>query len=160
MNTRIVSRLALFLLALALFDANEIRAFPDKNTSQQSGGSAPPTKAQGGIELLTDTEGLDFKPTLRELYRSVKEKWLSNMPPSVQLGNQGVNSIVFRVLRDGSIPKEFVKMAYRSGKDDFDAASLQSVREAGPVSHLPEKFSQPFILLRFTFYYNISPPKP
>jgi TonB family protein len=91
--------------------------------------------------------------------RSVKEKWMVNMPPSVMLGNQGVNTVEFRVLRDGTIPKEFIKMVFRSGKNDLDIASLQAIRQASPISHLPEKFSQPFILLRFMFYYNSHAPK-
>jgi outer membrane biosynthesis protein TonB len=49
---------------------------------------------------------------------------------------------------------------YRSGKDELDTASLPAVREAEPFKPLPEKFSQPFILLRITFYYNLKPPTP
>jgi hypothetical protein len=32
-------------------------------------------------------------------------------------------------------------------------------RETAPFSHLPENFSQPFIELRFTFYYNLPIPQ-
>ena len=127
--------------------------------AQQAGGSAPHAKAQSGLELLTDPEGVDFNSTLRALYLAVKNRWYANMPPSVEKGNQGVNAVEFRVLQDGGVPNEFLKMAYRSGKSDLDAASLQAIRGAAPFSHLPEKFSKPFIVLRVTFYYNIEPPK-
>ena len=50
-------------------------------------------------------------------------------------------------------------MVSRSEKKDFDAASLRAIREAAPFEHLPEKFSQPFIVLRFHFYYNLPLPK-
>jgi TonB family protein len=80
------------------------------------------------------------------------------MPPSVEKGNQGVNAVKFRILRDGSVPKDSVELMYRSGKDELDTASLPAVREAEPFKPLPEKFSQPFILLRIT--YNLKPPTP
>jgi hypothetical protein len=36
---------------------------------------------------------------------------------------------------------------------------LQGLQEAAPFNHLPEKFSKPFIVLRFTFYYNLPIPR-
>ena len=60
----------------------------------------------------------------------------------------------FRVLQDGNVTKDSLKITASSRKSDLDAASLQKVREAAPFSHLPEKFTQPFVELRFTFYYN------
>jgi outer membrane biosynthesis protein TonB len=50
-------------------------------------------------------------------------------------------------------------MVRSSEKSDFDAASSQAVREAAPFNHLPQKFSKPFIEVRFTFYYNVAPSK-
>ena len=126
---------------------------------QAGGGSARRGKAGCAVELLTDPEGADLHSTLRAAYRSVKDRWFANMPPSIEKGNQGVNAVEFRVLQDGSVPNEFLKMTYGSGKSDLDAASLQAIREAAPLGHLPETFSKPLIVLRFTFYYNIDPPK-
>jgi TonB family protein len=73
---------------------------------------------------------------------------------SVQSGEQGKNAIRFLVLQNGTIPENFVKLEIRSGQKDLDEASPQAVRKAAPFKHLPEKFSQPFIDLRVTFYYN------
>jgi hypothetical protein len=50
-------------------------------------------------------------------------------------------------------------MTMRSEKSDFGAASVEGIQEAVPLGHLPEKFSKPFILLRFTFYNNLPVPK-
>lgn len=69
-------------------------------------------------------------------------------------GQLGKNAVQFRVLRDGTIPKNFLKLVYSSGKKDLDEASSQAVRKAAPFSHLPETYSQPFIELRMTFFYN------
>jgi hypothetical protein len=111
------------------------------------------------IEMLSDTEGVDFNSYLRDAYLSVKKNWFENMPATVQLGEQGINKVELRVLQDGSVPKDFLKMVLSSEHSDIDMASLKSVRDAGPFHHLPEPFSKPYIVLRFTFYYNVPPPK-
>jgi TonB family protein len=112
------------------------------------------------MELLSDAEGVDFNFYLRDVYVSVRKRWYANMPPSIEKGQQGKNTIEFRVLRDGNVPKDSLKMVSSSGKSDFDAASLEALREAPPFGHLPEKFSKPSIVVRFTFFYNLSPQKP
>ena len=123
--------------------------------------STPPSKARAacGIEMRTDTEGVDFNPYLRDVYLSVKKRWFANMAPSVEKGQQGTNAIEFHVLQDGSVPKDSIKMVVSSEKSDFDAASLQGIQEAAPFNHLPDKFSKPFIVLRFMFYYNLPIPR-
>jgi outer membrane biosynthesis protein TonB len=125
---------------------------------QQNG---PNSRATAGcaITMLSDTEGVDFNSYLRDAYLSVKKRWFSNMPTSVEKGQQGTNTVEFRVLQGGTIPKDSIKMTVRSEKSDFDAASVEGIQEAAPLGHLPEKFSKPFIMLRFTFYYNLSVPK-
>ena len=112
------------------------------------------------MELLSDTNGVDFNPYLRELYQAVKKRWFANMPPSIEKGQQGKNTVEFRVLRDGNVPGDSVKMVFSSEKSDFDAASMETVHDAAPFNHLPEKFSMPYIVVRFTFFYNLSPQKP
>ncbi len=115
--------------------------------------------AGAAIEMRSDTEGVDFNSYLRELYLSVKKSWFANMPPSLERGEQGVNAVEFRVLQDGSVPKDSLKMVFGSAKSDLDAASFQAIREAAPFKHLPEPFARPYIVLRFTFYYNAPVPR-
>jgi TonB family protein len=110
-----------------------------------------------GIEMLTPTEGVDFNGYLRNVYVTTKKRWFASMPPSVAKGQKGVNSVEFRILQDGTVPKEFVKMKASSGKAELDEASLAGIREAAPFPKLPEKFTAPYIELRFTFYYNLKP---
>ena len=128
--------------------------------SQSSGSIQKNAQPHGGIEVLTDTEGVDFNSYLHGLYLAVRDKWQAGMPPAVKSGLQGKNSVQFRVLRDGKVPEDFLKLASSSENKDLDEASLQAVRKAAPFSHLPEKYSQSFIELRMTFYYNIPPQKP
>jgi len=123
--------------------------------------NAPASRATAGctIAILSDTEGVNFNSYLRDAYFSVKKRWFANMPSSVEKGQQGTNTVEFRVLQDGTVPKNSIKMTARSEKSDFDAASIEGIQEASPLNHLPEKFSKPFIVLRFTFYYNLPVPK-
>ncbi len=82
---------------------------------------------------------------------------IRRFPPSIEKGLQGKNTVEFRILRDGNIQKDSLKMIASSQKSELDTASLGAVREAAPFGHLPENFSEPFIVLRMTFYYNLLP---
>jgi TonB family protein len=154
-----VSRvLVLVLLASTQFRILEV-AFKSNQDAPQQNGSVLRGNAACVLEMRTDTEGVDFNSYLRDVYLSVKKRWLANMPSSLEKGQQGKNTVEFRVLQDGSVPKDSVKIVLSSEKSDFDAASLQGVREAAPFSHLPESFSKPYIVVRFTFYYNLPIPR-
>jgi TonB family protein len=152
--------LVIALLAFTQFQAIRITlSHQKKEVPAQPPKSAPKGTAACTIELLNATDGVDFNPYLRDVYLSVKRRWFAVMPPSVGKGEQGYNTVEFRVSRDGNIAKDSVRMASSSRKADFDAASLEAIREAAPFSHLPEKFSNPYIEFRFSFFYNLSPPK-
>jgi TonB family protein len=81
------------------------------------------------------------------------------MPSSVENGDKGVVSIQFRVQQNGKVPFDSMKIISSSGKKEFDDASLNAIRNVAPFDHLPSKFSQPFVELRMTFYYNTAIPK-
>jgi TonB family protein len=118
-------------------------------------------KAPAGlsIEMLTDTQGVDFGPFLQSTYRSVRREWFAGMPPAIEKGDKGVVSITFRVQQDGKVPADSLKIVSSSGKKEFDDASLDAIRSVAPFDHLPSKFSQPFVELRMIFYYNTEPPR-
>jgi TonB family protein len=111
------------------------------------------------LEMLTQSEGADLNEYLRNVYGSTKKRWFANMPISVAKGNKGVNVVVFRILQDGTVPNEFLKMKMASGKADLDEASLAGIRTAAPFAKLPANFTAPYIELRLTFYYNLEPPR-
>jgi TonB family protein len=102
-------------------------------------------KVDSETQMLTDAEGLDWKTFGISLYRSLTKSWIANMPDSVQKGQEGKNSVRFRVLRDGSVPDDSVGVVSASGTSELDEASLKAVHAAAPFGQLPEKFSQPFI---------------
>jgi outer membrane biosynthesis protein TonB len=114
--------------------------------------------AGAGIQMLTDTEGVDFDDYLRRVYIRVKQNWFSVMPPSVQLGDQGVVSLQFKITKDGSVPDGDPAQVFSSGKEPLDRAAYSSIRASNPFQPLPLAFKGPYIELRFTYYYNIQPP--
>ena len=103
--------------------------------------------------ILSDSEGLDWT-TWRSISTSLKNNWIANMPESVHKGQQGKNSLRFSVLRDGSVPRDSVKLVTPSDTSELDEASVRAVYAAAPFDRLPEQFSQPSILLCTVFYYN------
>jgi hypothetical protein len=44
-----------------------------------------------GLEMLTDTEGIDFDPYLLTALLSVRQNWYAVIPPSVESGQQWKN---------------------------------------------------------------------
>jgi outer membrane biosynthesis protein TonB len=125
---------------------------------QRGGGSSGHGRAGAGIEMLTDTEGVDFNDYLRRVYLAVKQNWFAVMPASVQLGDQGVVSLQFKIMKDGSVPDSDPQKVFGSGKEPLDRAAISSIRSSNPFPTLPPQFKGPYIELRFTYYYNLPIP--
>lgn len=113
--------------------------------------------AAAGIEMLTPTEGVDFNDYLARVYQSVKRNWFAVMPASVELGDKGVVSLQFRILKNGGVPDGEPVKVFGSGKEPLDRAAISSIRASNPFEPLPSAFSGPYIELRFTYYYNLQP---
>jgi hypothetical protein len=110
-----------------------------------------------GIEMLTPTEGVDFNDYLARVYQSVKRNWFAVMPASVELGDKGVVSLQFRIMKNGGVPDGEPVKVFGSGKEPLDRAAISSIRTSNPFEPLPPAFNGPYIELRFTYYYNLQP---
>lgn len=129
---------------------------PVQGSGGQGGGGGRGT-AYGGIEMLTDPQGVDFQSYLSRVYYTVKRNWFAVMPGSVELGEKGVVYLTFRINRDGSVPGDEPIIERNSGKEPLDRAAYSSVRASSPFEPLPPQFKGPFIELRYRYYYNILP---
>jgi TonB family protein len=125
---------------------------------RSGGGGHGKGQAGAGIEMLTDPQGVDFNDYLRRIYYIVRGNWYSVMPPSVDLGEQGVVSLHVKIMRDGSVPDPEPVMLYGSGKEPLDRAAVSSIRASNPFPPLPPQFKGPYIEVRYTYYYNLQPP--
>jgi TonB family protein len=122
-----------------------------------SGGGGGQGYLGGGLEMLTPTEGVDFTSYLARIVASVKRNWLSVMPESARLGEQGRVVLQFRILRDGLVPDSEPGLMGSSGKEPLDRAAISSIRASSPFPPLPPAFGGPYIELRFMFLYNLPP---
>ncbi len=115
---------------------------------------APKGYLSGNVELLTSTEGVDFRPYLARALAGIKRNWYALIPESARQGEKGKVVVQFRILRDGNVPAEEAVLFSSSGKSELDRAVLAAVRASGPLEPLPAAFSGPSIELRLTFVYN------
>jgi hypothetical protein len=113
--------------------------------------------AYGAMEMLTPTQGVDFSNYLQRVYVTVKRNWFAVMPESVRLGDKGVVSLQFRIMKNGSVPADEPVRVRASGKEPLDRAAISSIRASNPFEPLPTAFGGDFIELRFTYYYNLQP---
>ncbi|HTS30694.1 MAG TPA: TonB family protein [Bryobacteraceae bacterium] len=112
-----------------------------------SNGAAPNT-----LQLLSDPQGVDFRPYLIRVLATVKQHWLAVIPESVRLGRRGKTAIQFSISRDGAVPK--LVIASPSGADALDRAAVAGVSASVPFPPLPSEFKGDKIVLQFNFAYN------
>ena len=111
-----------------------------------------------GVQILTDTQGVDFNPYIQRLLASLKRNWEAVMPESARMGDKGMVFTSFQINKDGSVPspdptleQNFRKRAARQRRDVRDPR-LESVRATafGVPRPVPPE-------LRIVFLYNLPP---
>jgi TonB family protein len=119
-------------------------------------GVGPRTNAnvQGGLEVLSDTQGVDFGPYLERVVFMVKRNWynvipVAAMPPILKKGKV---SIQFAIKPDGSIAG--LQLISGSGDVSLDRAAWGGITASNPFPPLPTQFTGPYLALRFHFFYN------
>ena len=119
------------------------------------GVNLPPSPGSQGsnMQLLTDPQGVDFRPYLVRILASVKQHWLSVMPESVKLGRRGKVAIQFSISRDGGVPK--LVIAEASGAEALDRAAVAGISASVPFPPLPAEFKGDRIVLQMNFAYNM-----
>jgi TonB family protein len=120
----------------------------------RGGGGSGRGTAGGAMQMLTDDEGVDFHDYLQRIYIIVKQNWFSVMPSSVQLGDNGEVSLIFKIYRNGGVTEGDPQLVYGSGKEPLDRAAVSSIRASNPFPPLPTQFKAPYIELRYTYCYN------
>lgn len=117
--------------------------------------SATPKKGQAGssLELLSDPQGVDFKPYLIRVLAAVRRNWFAVIPESVKFGQRGKVTIQFAIARAGSVPKLVISMP--SGTDSLDRAAVAGISASNPFPPLPSEYKGEFIRLQLSFSYNM-----
>ena len=128
----------------------------DDGFSSPSGGLRPsPNSGRVGsnLELLSDPEGVDFRPYLLRVLSAVRRNWYAVIPESARFGRQGRVVVQFAIGRDGAVQK--IVFALQSGTDALDRAAIAGVSASVPFPPLPADFKGGQIRLQMTFLYNI-----
>ena len=114
----------------------------------------PNTNAQGAVDILSDTLGVDFGPYLSRVLQEVRKNWYNLIPEEAMspLFKQGKLAIQFYIAKDGSV--QGLKVVTPSGDIALDRAALGGITASNPFPPLPREFNGPYLALRFRFYYN------
>jgi TonB family protein len=119
------------------------------------GVNLPPTPGvqASQLELLSDPQGVDFRPYLIQVLAAVRRNWLAVLPESVRLGRQGRVTIQFSIARDGNVPKLVITGG--SGTDALDRAAVAGISASQVFPPFPSGFKGDRVVLQFNFAYNM-----
>jgi len=118
--------------------------------------SPSPGRTGSNLELLSDPQGVDFRPYLIRVLAAVRRNWFAVIPESARLGNQRGKVVVqFAIDRAGEVPKLVISIP--SGAQPLDRAAVAGISASNPFPPLPAEFKGEQIRLQFTFSYNMHP---
>jgi TonB family protein len=127
-------------------------ALSGQNTSSVSTTSNPQVK--GNLEVLSDTQGVDFGPYLGNVVSAVRKNWYTLIPETARppVLKRGKVSIQFAILPNGKVTA--LQYSGSSGDIALDRAAWGGITASDPFAPLPQEFHGPSLALRFHFYYN------
>jgi TonB family protein len=117
-------------------------------------GVRPKVDTRGGLEILSDTMGVDFGPYMKRLHFTVQSSWDPLIPESAlpPIMRKGVVVIEFSITKDGRVMG--MKLISGSGDVSLDRAAWAAITNAIPLPNLPRDFAGDYLQIRARFYYN------
>jgi TonB family protein len=117
-------------------------------------GIRPKVDTRGGLEILSDTMGVDFGPYMKRLKYTVQSHWDPLIPESAlpPIMRKGVVVIEFSITKDGEV--KGMKLLSGSGDVSLDRAAWAAITNAIPLPNLPKDFAGDYLQIRARFYYN------
>jgi outer membrane biosynthesis protein TonB len=114
--------------------------------------------AGGGVQVLSDTQGVDFSAWLRRWYYETEHTWDPLIPDEVNppILKQGQVVVRFKVLPNGRLMEGGMVLEGRSGDTALDRAAWGALTGSN-YPPLPHDFHGPYLELRAIFMYNIKP---
>ena len=128
-------------------DMGEIGSASSLPTAPQAPGST-----RSALELLSDPQGVDFRPYLIQVLAAVRRNWFAVIPESAKLGRPGRVAVQFAIAKNGGVPK--LVIASGSGTDSFDRAAVAGISASNPFPPLPAEYKGEQIRLQLVFHYN------
>jgi TonB family protein len=119
-------------------------------------GPLAPGSVGSGLELLSDSRGVDFRSYLTQILAAVKRNWQAVLPESARRGERrGKVTVRFSVSRDGKVTN--VQITVPSGTEALDLAAIAGISATNPFPPLPPEYNGLPIRLQFVFLYNMRP---
>ena len=114
--------------------------------------------ADTGLDVLSDTQGVNFDPYLKGVLTSIHDTWLPLLPPEARPPKleQGDSVVRFTIGPTGKI----LAMHLDGGTRDtnLDNAAWGAISRVGHFPALPEGFTGPSLQLRIHFRVNMDAP--
>jgi hypothetical protein len=119
-----------------------------------------PGAGSGGIEVLSDTQGVDFSSWLQRWHWETEHTWDPLIPDEVNppILKSGMVAIRFKVLPNGRLMDGSLVLEGRSGDTALDRAAWGALTNSN-YPPLPRDFHGPYLELRAFFLYNMEPPR-
>ena len=105
----------------------------------------------GALDILSDTQGVDFGPYLQRIVEDVRENWYRLIPESAEM-KKGKLAIEFAITKDGQVAD--MRLVATSGDVALDRAAWGGIISSNPFPPLPSEYNGQYLALRFRFYYN------
>jgi TonB family protein len=123
-------------------------------------GASIPVSHQGlntGVDVLSDTMGVNFDPYLKKIIREIYNTWLPLIPEEARppLNKQGETLIRFTINPDGRISA--MNLDGSSHDDAINRAAWGSITGVGQFPPLPSEFHGPNLELRIHYLVNKNP---
>ena len=117
-----------------------------------------PGAGSGGVEVLSDTQGVDFTNWLTRWHRETERTWDPLIPDEVNppIRKSGQLMIRFRVLPNGRLMEGSMVLEGSSGDVALDRAAWGALTGSN-YPPLPRDFHGPYLELRAWFLYNMEP---
>ena len=147
-------------LRQAMRGAAQNRGSSGNNLPSGGGLSMHPGAGSGGVEVLSDTQGVDFSSWLMRWHRETERTWDPLIPDEVNppILKSGAVIIRFKVLPNGRVMDGSMVLEGRSGDTGLDRAAWGAITGSN-YPPLPREFHGPYLELRAVFLYNMQPPQ-
>ncbi len=118
------------------------------------GGENAPIGHQGantGLEVLSDTLGVDFGPYIKQLLRMIRAAWIPLIPEETRppLNKEGTTLIRFRIEPNGRV--SYMHLDDSTHDMAIDRAAWGGITSVGQFPPLPPEFKGPNLDLRIQF---------
>jgi TonB family protein len=136
---------------------NSMRGHGEQNYNNLGGGrgelSRHPGAGTGGVQVLSDTQGVDFSSWLTRWHYITEHTWDPLIPDEVNppILKSGVVAVRFKVLPNGQVTD--MRLEGRSGDTALDRAAWGAITGSS-YPGLPREFHGPYLELRAYFLYN------